>query len=183
MEFHPSLTEFVGLKAQPNLRNAIKPPKELTMKGDFSRNSFDPNKHYRGVRMQQGCVQMDADWNEQTDITDYGNRRLLRLFRGCHWPASGAGFAIGVATDQQDLTIGLGRYYVNGLLLENSRSLYFTDQTDYPQAISPTQDSVYLTYLDVWQRSLSVADDADMAESALGGADTATRLYTVRKLN
>jgi hypothetical protein len=38
------------------------------MKGDFSRSTFDPHKHYTSVRMQQGRVQLDADWNEQADI-------------------------------------------------------------------------------------------------------------------
>jgi hypothetical protein len=38
------------------------------MKGDFSRSTFDPGKHYSSVRMQQGRVQLDADWNEQADI-------------------------------------------------------------------------------------------------------------------
>jgi hypothetical protein len=38
------------------------------MKGDFSRSTFDPHKHYTSVRMQQGRVQLDADWNEQQDI-------------------------------------------------------------------------------------------------------------------
>src|SRR5262245_3229472 len=119
------------------------------MQGDFSRNSFSPNKHYRGVRMQQGRVQMDADWNEQIDITDYENRLFTEDFLGdAIGPSNDAGFAIGVSTDattgKQDLTIGLGRYYVDGLLLENSNTLYFTDQTDYPQATLPTQDGVYL---------------------------------------
>ena len=35
------------------------------MKGDISRETFDVAKHYSGVRMQQGRVQTDADWNEQ----------------------------------------------------------------------------------------------------------------------
>ena len=38
------------------------------MKGDFSRSTFDPHKHYTSVRLQQGRVQLDADWNEQADI-------------------------------------------------------------------------------------------------------------------
>jgi hypothetical protein len=42
--------------------------KEMGMKGDFSRLTFDPHKHYTSVRMQQGRVQVDADWNEQADI-------------------------------------------------------------------------------------------------------------------
>ena len=41
------------------------------MKGDFSRLTFNPKKRYRGVLMQQGRVQLDADWNEQVDITNH----------------------------------------------------------------------------------------------------------------
>ena len=41
------------------------------MKGDFSRSTFDPHTHYISVRMQQGRVQLDADWNEQADILLY----------------------------------------------------------------------------------------------------------------
>ena len=39
------------------------------MKGDFTRSTYDRHNHYRSVRMQQGRVQLDADWNEQADIT------------------------------------------------------------------------------------------------------------------
>ena len=41
---------------------------KLNMPGDFSRISFDEFKHYAGVLLQQGKVQVDADWNEQTLI-------------------------------------------------------------------------------------------------------------------
>jgi hypothetical protein len=38
------------------------------MKGDFTRNTFDPMKHFSRVLLQQGRVQLDADVNEQTAI-------------------------------------------------------------------------------------------------------------------
>jgi Family of unknown function (DUF6519) len=38
------------------------------MNGDLSRVTFDPLKHYLRVVMQQGRVQLDADWNEQAAI-------------------------------------------------------------------------------------------------------------------
>jgi hypothetical protein len=47
------------------------------MKGDFSRFTFKKEKHYSSVRMQQGRVQLDADWNEQMDI------RILKGTRRC----------------------------------------------------------------------------------------------------
>jgi len=39
------------------------------MKGDFSRKTFDAARHYSGVLMQQGRVQLDSDANEQVSIT------------------------------------------------------------------------------------------------------------------
>ena len=44
------------------------------MSGDYTRFTFDPLKRYSGVRMQQGRVQLDSDWNEEIDIL----RRRLR---------------------------------------------------------------------------------------------------------
>ncbi|MGB3300222.1 MAG: DUF6519 domain-containing protein [Phormidesmis sp.] len=41
------------------------------MKGDFTRSTFRSSKHYSSVRMQQGRLQIDADWNEQADINAY----------------------------------------------------------------------------------------------------------------
>ncbi|MDA4121769.1 MAG: DUF6519 domain-containing protein [Thaumarchaeota archaeon] len=38
------------------------------MKGDFTRWTYNRKKHYREVNMQQGRVQLDADWNEQNSI-------------------------------------------------------------------------------------------------------------------
>ncbi len=38
------------------------------MKGDFTRNTFDPMKHFSRVLLQQGRVQLDADFNEQAAI-------------------------------------------------------------------------------------------------------------------
>ena len=43
------------------------------MKGDFSRVSFRREKHYSRVLMQQGRVQLDADWNEQMAILAHQN--------------------------------------------------------------------------------------------------------------
>jgi len=38
------------------------------MKGDFTRDTYNPLKHFSRVLMQQGRVQLDADWNEQGAI-------------------------------------------------------------------------------------------------------------------
>ena len=38
------------------------------MRGDFSRQTFEAEQHYSAVLLQQGRVQLDADWNEELDI-------------------------------------------------------------------------------------------------------------------
>lgn len=54
------------------------------MKGDFSRISFDPHKHFTRVLQQQGRVQLDADWNEQAAIFLHYYRSLAADLIGPH---------------------------------------------------------------------------------------------------
>ena len=37
-------------------------------RGDFTRDTFYPLRRFARVFMQQGRVQLDADWNEQVSI-------------------------------------------------------------------------------------------------------------------
>jgi hypothetical protein len=65
------------------------------MKGDFTRNTFDPEKHYRDVLLQQGRVQVDADWNEQAELTARRDETTAADIIGdCGGPADGAAFGI-----------------------------------------------------------------------------------------
>jgi hypothetical protein len=41
------------------------------MKGDVSRGTFNAAKHFIGVLLQQGRVQLDADYNEGLAILNY----------------------------------------------------------------------------------------------------------------
>ncbi len=151
------------------------------MKGDFSRLTFDPGKHYSGVRMQQGRVQLDADWNEQVDIFEHRIATEIKDFIGQSGTPAGddgdGGFALD--TNDQGIVIGSGRYYVDGLLLENEMAVSFTEQPNYPGVVLPTEPGQYLGYLDVWQRHISAVEDPDLREPALGGPDTATRIKNV----
>jgi len=54
------------------------------MKGDFSLDSFDAKKHFLRVLMQQGRVQLDADWNEQTSILLHYLQNLAADLIGPH---------------------------------------------------------------------------------------------------
>ncbi len=65
------------------------------MKGDFTRNTFRKSRHYRKVNMQQGRVQVDADWNEQNDIQFHYDQALLRDVVGKNGtPVENGGFEI-----------------------------------------------------------------------------------------
>jgi len=129
------------------------------MKGDFSRDSFDPHRHFTQVLMQQGRVQLDADWNEQVAILQHYLRTLAADLIG---PFGGpaAHFGFGVVTDPAaveamtdrhgrplttervdaikkrladgDFVIGTGRYYVDGFLCENDEPGTFGEQLGYP---------------------------------------------------
>ena len=68
------------------------------MKGDFSRNTFNPRKHYSQVLMQQGRVQVDADFNEQGAIhQDRVETEARDVIGPCGVPETVGGFEIGVA--------------------------------------------------------------------------------------
>jgi hypothetical protein len=65
------------------------------MKGDFTRLTFDPQKRYSGVLMQQGRVQLDADWNEQLDIIMHRIETETRDFIGMSGaPVDDPGFEV-----------------------------------------------------------------------------------------
>ena len=70
------------------------------MKGDLSRNTFDRALHYSAVRLQQGRIVTDADWNEQADLTRYRAERQARDTIGaCGAPMDAAGYALVAGTN------------------------------------------------------------------------------------
>jgi hypothetical protein len=173
------------------------------MKGDFSRHTFDPRRHFTTVRMQQGRVQLDADWNEQTDMRLYRDEiEAVDVIGGCGGPLDAAAF--GVVLDLNDLdpaekallaaldpkyeaivpgdfVLTPGRYYVDGVLCESEHAVPYTRQPDLPglATIDVSKKGFTIVYLDVWQRHLTYLDDPLLREAALGGPDTATRTKTV----
>jgi photosystem II stability/assembly factor-like uncharacterized protein len=71
----------------------------MTMRGDFSRLTFRPENHFSGVLLQQGRVQLDAEFNEQVAIDVYRDRATARDVIGpAGAPIDGGGFAIAVAS-------------------------------------------------------------------------------------
>ncbi|WP_419661826.1 hypothetical protein Dvar_22590 [Desulfosarcina variabilis str. Montpellier] len=191
------------------------------MKGDFTRNTFDPLNNFSRVLMQQGRVQLDADVNEQVSILLRYMRLLARDVIGLPGGPEGAcGFEI-VTTDtfkdlgekekkdkwdaiepdsmlreplekavnEENAVIGPGRYYVDGVLVENHRAILYTEQPGYEEfdpsiRIEALQDLKeqgvpFLAYLDVWERHITHINDDQIREVALGGPDTCSRAQVV----
>jgi hypothetical protein len=175
------------------------------MSFDNSRSTFNPWNDYFGVVMQQGRVQLDADWNEW--LAQFARRiqaGTLDILGGSGVPSSTPyGFKITASKDAtgNHITIGTGRMYVDGILVENRGSVTlatwdstlaewsgappgageidvdYTTQPYLPGATIPG-NGPFLVYLDVWQRELTFLDDSNLVDPALG-VDTTGRLQTI----
>ncbi len=152
------------------------------MKGDFSRQTFDPARHFSTVRLQQGRVQLDADFNEQVDLVLHRERsEAADVIGACGGPLGAAAFGVVLDLAEGDFTLTPGRYYVDGILCENEAPVPYTNQPDRPplDPLDSSQAGFSVVYLDVWDRHLTWLDDPALRETALGGPDTATRTRTV----
>lgn len=153
------------------------------MKSDITRDTFFAEKHFSRVIRQQGRVDVDADSNEQTAILLHYLRTLaVDLIGPYAAPALGAGFRL--TADNDSLLIGAGRYYVDGILVENETPRLYTDQPSHPLVendplkkalIDKLATARYWLYLDVWERHVTSIEDDSIREKALGGPDTCTR--------
>lgn len=167
------------------------------MKGDFTRNTFNPHKHFTRVLMQQGRVQLDADLNEQAAILLHYLQTLASDLIGRHGGpnTTDLGFEITVVQDGNritDLKIGVGRYYVDGILCEHEPKVdangnkiatisYHGQAENYPLTRDKDKfpEQPFLVYLDIWERHITALEDDNIREVALGGPDTATRAQVI----
>jgi hypothetical protein len=165
------------------------------MSRDYSRSTFDPWRDFGAVLMQQGRVQLDADWNEHGAILERRQRvgTMDTLGRAVVPRETEDGFKITASGGA--LTIGRGRIYVDGILAENhapgptaldshlaeivgTSAVDYAGQPYYPNPpVLPTSPGPHLAYLDVWQREVTAIESPDLVETALG-VDTTTRWQT-----
>src|SRR5215510_15086214 len=102
------------------------------MKNDITRDTFDPHKHYSRVLMQQGRVQLDADWNEMVETQLHFLRALAADLIGPH---GGPGDSFKINPLVNNFEIAQGHYYIDGILCENSSPLLYSDQPSFtPQS-------------------------------------------------
>jgi len=91
------------------------------VKADLTRVSYDPAKTFSRVLMQQGRVQLDADWNEQASILLHLMRRLAADVGGQAWTTNGAFIPLALTDGpvSDDVAFAAGDIYVDGILVEN----------------------------------------------------------------
>lgn len=174
------------------------------MSFDNSRITFDPWNDYSGVVMEQGRVQSDADWNEwlaqQQRRVQAGT--LDTVGQAIYPPTTPFAFQITPSTTGGSVTIGRGRMYVDGILVENhgdptkatwDPSLAEMSGSPQPPPASdafpvpfesqpynqggtfPATAGDYLVYLDVWRQPISYIEEPTLIDPAIG-VDTTGRL-------
>lgn len=166
------------------------------MKGDFTRFTFDPRKHYSRVLMQQGRVQLDADWNELVETQLHFLRALAVDLIGPHG-GPGEGFKINprktlTEAFKNNFAITPGHYYVDGILCvhemdtPDTAPFLHTAQQGFSADVfgDLKENEQYIVYLDVWERHVTYVEDEDentigIREVALRRPDTTTRTRIV----
>jgi hypothetical protein len=174
---------------------------------DNSRFTFNPFNDYAGVVMEQGRVQTDADWNEQlSESMRLEQATTLDTLGQAVVPAT-TPFAFQIAPSTApngSITIGRGRMYVDGILVENhgnpkhaawdpalgemsgspqpppsadANPVAFESQPYYPGAAFPQTAGDYLVYLDVWRQPVTFIEDSSLIDPAIN-VDTTGRLRT-----
>lgn len=165
------------------------------MSSDRARNSYDPQRMYRSVVLQQGRVTLEADANEAEQIRADARRAALLDVVG---PAGSPddGFAISVpatGVNAFDFLIGSGVMYVGGNRLENGDRVarYLgqrqTEWLDHPAgflAPDPTNTAAFseMVYLSIAEHEVTGVEDEALREVALGGPDTAARTRLVQRV-
>lgn len=152
------------------------------MKGDFSRNTFDARNHFSRVLMQQGRVQLDADWNEQASIVLHYLQTLAADLIGPYGGPAGDGFKIsGDPALTNDFFIGSGHYYVDGILCELDPGVL---RIDPASGKTPTTLAVSSMTLDnrqlVANDWIEIADDNGWHSAQISSVDLDNRTLTLK---
>ncbi|MEN0068203.1 MAG: DUF6519 domain-containing protein [Myxococcota bacterium] len=141
------------------------------MHGDLSRVLFDPTRSWTSVRLQQGRVLLDADFNEATDLVHH-DVRTARIYTigPSGTPDDEPGFGI-----TNTLQIEPGRYWVGGIRVENAELVAFADQPDAPGVVPDLTVGAHAVWLEVWEAATTALEAPHLREVALGGPDATLR--------
>jgi hypothetical protein len=178
---------------------------------DISRFLFQPRKRYSGVRMQQGRVLLDSDWNENERIDSEEARRTL-LDIVCAKGSSNQGFLVlepidapaavtlpdQTSVQSYNFSWANGSFYLGGFRFETeteeNEPERFLQQQDWLQidasasnlpllpSLTGTQVRHDLVYLRGWEQCVTAVEDSELRERALGGPDSSIRNRLTRRV-
>ena len=152
--------------------------------GNFSRNTFSPQKGYVSVRLQQGVPLVDADWNELSDVTRDETYRSVALTSADGVESKAFEFLAGTPNNP---TVMGGTGIVNGRTFQSGPIAYDTQPWRNPATAAadgvpvipalttPTANRTDIGYLDVWEREVGQAEDPNIVNPAIG-VETSVRL-------
>jgi hypothetical protein len=159
---------------------------------DLSRLSTDFLKRYSGVRMQQGRVLTDDDFNDAAILDEEDMRRTRVDVIGPVGSPDG-GFvpkAPSVIGGKATFLLGAGTLYLGGLCLEQPADepfhlqkdwLNFDPATDWPD-VPVARSRVDLVWIEAWKQPVSAIEDSEKLDAVLGGADTAQNVRVLRRI-
>jgi hypothetical protein len=144
---------------------------------NFSRNTFDPSRNYVAVRIEQGVPLVDADWNELADVARQEVYDGLRVVAG----TAAARGTLNLAGGNNDLTLSLGAAIVNGRPIALYAPIQYTTQryrnaataaadgvAPVPDLTTPVGARIDYVYLDLFEREVGSAEDANLVNPAIG---------------
>lgn len=160
---------------------------------DLSRQPTDFRKRYAGVRMQQGRVLTDDDFNEAALIAEEELRRT-RLDAIGPFGSPDEGFKVKPGSLQfinnlPTFKLMPGTLYLGGLRVQLDAEVDFHQQPDWlnylpsdtTALVAPGNKTV--VWIEAWQQPVSAVEDSELFEVALGGADTTQRWRTLWRVN
>jgi hypothetical protein len=162
---------------------------------DLSRYGTDFRKRYSGVRMQQGRVLTDDDFNDAQRIDEEDMRRTRVDVVG-PFGSPDAGFlpAPPVAPlppgSAVQFDISAGTLYLGGLRLEQPAAEPFLLQKDWlnfdalvDAPLVPVAGSrIDLVWIEAWRQPIAAEEDSEKFEAALGSADSAMNVRPMRRV-
>lgn len=161
---------------------------------DLSRDATDFRKRYDGVRMQQGRVLTDDDFNQAAAIEEEQLRRTTVESIG-PYGSSNDGFLpkeVGAAMNKIQLRLSEGSLYLGGIRLDMPASgemfnlqkdwLNFDPASDWPTPPLDGKPRVDLVWIEAWRQAVTAVEDRELLEVALGGPDTTARMRSLRRV-
>jgi hypothetical protein len=152
--------------------------------GNFSRNTFNPQRRYVSVRLQQGVPLVDADWNELSDVTREETYRSVALTSADGLESDTFNF---LSSGPNNPTVSggsgmvKGRTFRSGLITYDSQPWRnpATAAADgvpvIPPLTTPPSPRTDICYLDVWEREVGRAEDPNIVNPVIG-VETSVRL-------